>query len=260
LSADRTVSYGDMLAVVIEYDGSGRLSSDSVAISGLSAQGSVTHSNFCAMVLKTASWAAQAIIPNVILGFSDGTFGTLYGAFPCSATSTLSYDSGTTPDEYALRMTFDGPVAIDGGGGFWQHESGADAEFVVYNGNSAMTDGTRTLDSNMIQAAAGNRFGFVPSGAYLSLSADTNYHLSLKPTTTNNVLLHYFDVAAAGHLQAHAGGEGWVLCEQTNGGGYSITAATRRPFLWPMLAGIDDGAGGGGGTAIIRRGGLSARL
>lgn len=251
LSADRTVAFGALLSVVIEFDGSGRLGADSVAIRGI-ASGNTGPAHFLAYSAKTASWAASSMIPDVILKFSDGTYGTLLGAFPCSAIGSLTYNSGSATDEYALEFDFPGPVAVDAGQGVWQHAAaGSDAELVVYDGTSAMANGTATLDGTQSATAGGNRMGFGCFGAALSLTENTTYRLALKPTTANNVVLHYFDVATAGHLQAHIGGEDWALTGRVNGGSWDAPTTTRRPFLWPMLAGLDDGAGGGGGVVGV---------
>jgi hypothetical protein len=80
----------------------------------------------------------------------------------------------------------------------------------------------------------------------VSLSSDTIYRLALKPTTANNITLQYFDVAAAGHMQAHWGGEGWALTSRVDSGAWAAVTTTRRPFLWPYVCAIDDAAGGGG--------------
>jgi hypothetical protein len=63
------------------------------------------------------------------------------------------------------------------------------------------------------------------------------------------VILAYFDVANADHLQAHIGGTEWYLSSRVNGGAWTDTT-TRRPMLWPYISAIDDGAGGGGGGTV----------
>jgi hypothetical protein len=258
LSADRTVAFGELVAVVLEYDGSGRLGADTVMLSGLAAQNAgPTHG--ATGVLKTASWAAQATIPNLILGFSDGTFGTLQGAFPFSALASVSYHSGTAgADEYALELTFPGPVKIDGGGGTWGlTNSSTDVELICYDGTTPMTDGTAVIDADY-GATASVRPGVGPFAAMLSLAANTTYRLALKPTAASAVLLSYIDVAAAGHFQAHVGGEAWAMTSRVDGGAWAAPTATRRPFLWPYVCAIDDAVGGAGGGAamLINSGGL----
>ena len=257
LSATRTVSCGDLLAVVIEFDGGGRLGADSVVISGLSAT-QTGHANMATSVLKTGgTYAVVSVVPNVILEFDDGTFGTLFGGFPCSNLATLTYNSGTGgADEYALEFTFPGPVKVDGGGGLWAHAvAGSDADLIVYDGTTAMTNGSVTFDGDFaVNANARASLGQFP--AMLSLTKDTTYRLALKPTSANNVTLSYFDVAAAGHFQAHTGGTAWCLTSRVDGGSWAAATTTRRPFLWPHICAIDDAVSTGGttiaGTPMLR--------
>lgn len=255
LSADRTVSFGDKLSICWEYDGGGRLGADTVTIAGLGATQS-GHAHSCVAALKTASWAVAAVVPNVILEFSDGTFGTLMGAFPCSAISSIAYNSGSAADEIALEMTWPGPLKIDGVGGIWTPSAaGADFDVVVYDGTSAMSNGTVAVDGDDATGAA-QRFGYAQLPGMVTLAANTTYRIALKPNATN-ITLVYFEVAAAGHFQAHVGGEAWAYTTRVDAGSWAAATTTRRPFLWPYVCAMDDGAGSGGTTIAgtpMRRG------
>lgn len=253
LSADRTVNFGEFVAVVIEYDGSGRLSSDAVNIRGIGSSASGPF-HFANTVLKTGgSWAAQIIIPNVILEFSDGSFGTLGGAFPLSACTFQSYAANTAgTDEYALAFRFPGPVTLEGCGGIWFHDSGSDAEVILYSGTTA--ERTVVVDSTQGTAAAGSgRAAQILFSSSYALSANTTYYLALRPTTNNNVNLFYHDVSAAGHFASHIGGTDWTIIGRLNQGSWGAATTTRRPFMWPILAGIADDAGGAAGGLILPR-------
>jgi hypothetical protein len=242
LSANRTVSYGDGLGVVIEYDGSGRLSSDTVAISGLTATFSLPHNIGAMSLLNTSgTWAGVGMMPNLVLEFSDGSFGTLIGAFPCSAVGSFSYGSGSTPDEQALIATFPGPVSVDGVVGIIGATSGGDFDIVLYEGKTAMT--TRSIDKDHV--AATTRWANAVFSAEQDLDANTNYYVSIKPTSATAVALYYFDVADANHLRCHGGGAGWCSANRVDAGAWS-PVTTRRPFLSLMVSGIGDDAGGGG--------------
>lgn len=247
LSADRPVAFGELLAVVIEFDGSGRQGADSVVVSGL--VGAQTGPSHHAMsLLKTASFAVQPVVPNVILGFTDGTFGTLMGAFPFSALGTIAYNTGSASDEIALEVSFPGPVQIDAVGGIWTHaNASADAEVVVYSGTSALS--TQEVYGDHGTANTAYRPAAVLLDAALSLDANTTYRVALKPTSANNVTVNYFDVVNADHLQAHIGGTAWRYIDRADAGAWNSATTTRRPFLWPHVCGIDDAVsvGGGGG-------------
>lgn len=252
LSANRTVTYGDLVAVVIEFDGGGRLGADSVIVTGLGLGGvtSLGHGLATTHTTDGTTWATnQPLVPNVVLEFSGGDFGTLFGAFPVSAISTVAYNSGTGgADEYALEFSFPGPVKIAGIGGVWQHASAsADADCVCYDGTSAMSNGTVTAYGDHASAVTTGDSAYEPFPGILSLSAGTTYRLAVKPTSANSVTLYYFDVADANHFTCHTGGTGWCLTSRVDAGSWASATATRRPFLWPYVCAIDDGASAGGG-------------
>jgi hypothetical protein len=250
-SADRNVSFGDMLAVVAEYDGSGRLGADAVNFRN------VTKNLFGGMApipgcsLKTASWAGVTAAPNIILVFSDGTFGTLSGAFPCLDVNVLAFKQDTAgSDEYAIEI----PIAWDcKAEGFWAVAGAtattADWEFVLYDGTSPMTGGTVTNDGMWISAAAETRLIEHTFSQEIELAAGTTYRLAMKPTqTTNTCRMGYFDVGAAGHMGVHPLGTGCVLTSRLDLGSWAAVTATRRPLMGLRVSALDDGAGGGGNS------------
>lgn len=81
LSATRTVSPDDLLAVVVEYDGGGRLGADSVTFScldNLAASPGANFGQFTDGVKTTGTWQTPTRSqPIVALEFDDGTFGGL---------------------------------------------------------------------------------------------------------------------------------------------------------------------------------------
>lgn len=251
LSADRSVTHGDLLAVVIEYDGSGRLGSDAVNFN------STTHSETgeslegCCALKTGGSWSMPTYLPNVILEFSDGTFGGLEYNWPMSASSSVAYNSGSTPDEYCMEFQVPWACKVDGYHIMCALASGANCEVVLYDGTSAMTGGTIAVDANALTAAGSTRWLTGLFAAQITLSANTTYRLALKPTTANSATLYYFDVSAAGHLTAHAFGTTGVINSRTDAGSWGTATATRRPFMCLKFSSFDDGAGGGGGANNI---------
>lgn len=245
LSATRTVAYGDLLAVVIEYDGAGRLGSDSFVIVAIS-EGGAARLQGQGVTRIGGTFAPFSAIQTVVLGFDDGTFGTLQGGYPATAVGNHLFNSGTAgADEYAMGIRFPFPVKLAGAAIYMQQLAGADCSIVLYSGTTALQ--SVVIDSNAISQAATPRLLYV-SFPETVLAANTLYYLSVLPTTTTSVTTYYVDVAAAAHLQAHGGG--MAFCEYTrlNGGAWSAPVTTRAPYMSLELSAFDDGASGGGSS------------
>lgn len=238
LSATRTVAFGEALAVVFEWDGGGRLAPDSLQIAGLPPSNSA---NWPLMTRKNAGVWTSSVLPNLILYFSDGTVGTFAGAFPFSATGSLTYNSGSATDEYALECSFPGPVRIDGVSGLWFPNTGGDLDVICYDGTTPMTNGSVSIPAAYRNQTSSSHFDhcFAAFPGEVRLCANTTYRIAVKPTTTNNVSLRYFDVSAANHFTAHVGGSTWALTGRVNGGAWDAITATRRPFLWPHVSALN---------------------
>lgn len=256
LSANRTVAFDELLAVVIEYDGGGRLGADAVTISSLSYLGGSTPYGDMASVLKTGgTWADNLSRPNVILEFDDGTFGTLIGAFPYSAYSNVSFKQDTAvSDEYALEFQVPWPCKVDG---FWVQmlptANTANFDVVLYDGTVAMANGTVSIDANATIGTASLRAFSRNFLGEVTLVANTTYRLAVKPTqTAANVTLAFVDVANANHWQAHAGGTSWRQTTRVDLGAWAAATTTRRPMMGIHVSALDDGASGGSrGTRIM---------
>lgn len=246
LSASRSVAFGEMLAVVVEFDGGGRLGADSFVLLQTTASGNIPGTN-TAVALFTASWAEVGTVPNVLLEFTDGTFGTFLGGFPTSDIVTIGQFGQTSAvDEYALRFQVPFTCKVDG---LWMHmrtvANTADFEAVLYNGTTALA--TVSHDANQSTNSSGLRM-FRACFGEITLSPGNTYYLALKPVNgaSSGILFNYFDVAHNDHLQAHpALGDSreWYLASRADLGAWSTTT-TRRPQFGLHLSAIDDGSGG----------------
>jgi hypothetical protein len=249
LSANRTVTYGDLISFVVEFDGSGRLGADSVSLACL--LGFADFGQQCVAALKTGgSYAIKTgFTPNVIFEFSDGEFGTLDGGFPYAGMATRTFNLNTaTADEYALQFTVPGPCKIDD---VWAIVGGsATYEINLYAGSTLQTNFPVTIDNNQ-QASNSDRLlmCLIPQ---TTLASGTTYRVSIRPTTTTNVNLRAFTMDNAAHFSCHPGGTTWIQATQLNQGGTWTTTDTARPFMGVKISHIDDGAsaGGGGGPLI----------
>jgi hypothetical protein len=240
----RTVSFNEPLCVVLEFDGSGRQAPDSIVLSAISSD-SNTHAATSA--LKTGgSWANAAVCPGVILEFSDGTFGTLQQGFPCSALNTHAFKQDTAvADEYALEFQVPWPCKVDGA---WVliNPSAATGDFdvVLYDGTTAMTNGTVSVPGEFAAVTSNLRFLAVGFAAEITLTANYTYRLAIKPTqTTQNVSVQSIDVANANHFTCWPGGTACTYTTRLDEGSWAAATATRRLMAGVRISALDDGVG-----------------
>jgi hypothetical protein len=248
LSADRNVTHGDRIAVVLEFDGGGRLGADSVAVASLAGVSTGIQHEMSTVLKTGGTWATLAALPGILFEFSDGTFGTIDGGWVFSAITSNSFKQDSNPDEYGLSFSLAAPVKVDG---LWCNAVAAatgDFDMVLYSGTTVLSG--VSVDANTLFAAASGKNSEFCLPGQTELPIGT-YIVAVKPTqTTSNVQLPQFDVAANGHLAVHPFGTSAGLVTRVNEGAWSSVSTTRWPFMGIRVSAISDGAGGSAGGYI----------
>lgn len=243
LSASRSVAFGELLSVVIEYDGGGRLGADAVNINSLNlASGTITWLTSGVSLLASGSWGAVQALPNVILEFTDGTFGTFDYGWPVTAMGSVDYDNASVADEIALEFTVPVQCKCDGAYMFVSvNAGGSNFDIVLYEGTNSII-ATVSHDANAVHSvgAGVGKYVAVPFPE-VTLRPSSIYRLALKPTTTGNINLFYFDVNDANHFQAHAGGTSWVYNTRADAGSWGTATTTRRPWAGIKISALEHG-------------------
>lgn len=257
LSADRTVAFGELLAVVIEFDGGGRLGSDTMRMAYWSGNASGAEFLNSNCTHYTAAWASMVGVPNILLEFSDGTFGTISGGgFPVANTvASDAFKSDTAgADEYGLAFQLLAPMTVAGFAAYLQLAAAtSNFDVVLYQGltsTAAVTYGSRSIDGNTVYAVTANSWVLGQFEREIVLAKDTWYVLAIKPTqTTSTVTLTKFTVAATGHLAVAPGGANCYMAKRIDAAADWTAVNTERPFIHLLVTGADDGAavGSGGG-------------
>lgn len=237
-NAVRTVAFGELLAVVIEYDGGGRLGADSVIIGAITTAATSLRNNIGSAGLKTGgTWAGQNLIQNVALEFDDGTFGTLFDSYPALSANTTAFNTGSAADEFALEFTVPAPMKVDGAWAELLLAASASVDLVLYDGTTALV--TVSTDFHAIATSGSTRLLRVPF-AEQTLVPGTTYRLSVKPTTANNVTIYDFTMSDANHLQAWPLGTSAYLATRVDAGAWT-PLTTRRPLIGLYLSAVSDG-------------------
>lgn len=242
LGTEASATAGDFVAVVVEFDST---------VGNLNIAYATTETNnFPYVELYTGSWAKSASTPVVSLEYNDGSYDIIPGCIPPGSGSNTTFNSGSTPDEYALYFKLKGPAKISG----VLLYGGANVAAADFSVNLYDTDGTTSLTSLSVdgdtRAGTGSTvlsmFSFT---APVALNKDVFYYLSLKPTTANNCRLTRYTVASAASLDGMPGGSLFYEATRTDAGAWTTTT-TVRPGIYLQLSAIDDGTstGGSGGA------------
>jgi hypothetical protein len=237
----RTVANGDLVSVVVEFDGAGRLGSDSFIVNGQVAAAAAAVFVFgqCAISHFTAAWVTLTSIPIIVLEFDDGSFGTLLGSLPVKAINTHIYNLNTAGiDEHAVVINVPFRCKVDG---LWVGITigpTSDFSIVLYSGTTVLE--TVAIDANSFG-------GTTPRYVWASIperefAPNTDYYVSLKPTTANNVSAYSFDVDNAAHWALHDGGVAVKYASRVDNGAWTPTA-TRRFLAGVSISQFDDGTG-----------------
>ena len=240
-SASRSVAYGELVAVVIEYDGAGRLGADTVGVQSFN---TAYNGGDAGVSLFTASWAAVGVIPNVLFEFTDGSFGSFEWAVAAASTTSTAYNSGSTPDEHALQFTVPWACKCDGAWGVFNAAAAtSNFDVVLYEGTTALA--TISVDGNQVSANNTIRLLRV-NFPEVTLATATTYYLSFKPTTVNNFTLVDLSVSHVDHWQAHQAPLDWQYNTRTDAGAWGSPDPLKRPFAGLRFSAIDFPAGASG--------------
>lgn len=234
LTADATVTKGQLVAVVIAPSGT-----PSYLIS------SITGAGFPYRALYTGSWSSSPIArPVCALEYSDGSFALMPGVFPFSAINIHTFANNSTPDELALKFRLAAPVRVSGA---WAAlDSDGDVGIVLYDSDGTTALATASKDKDVTPATSGIGPFYFTFSSSQQLSASTYYRLAVKPSTTTSLSAYSFDVNSAAILDQLEGGQDFHYSSRTDAGAWSDTT-TRRLMVGLIIDGIDDGAGAGGG-------------
>lgn len=237
LGSSRTVTDGDMLAVVFEYDASGRLGSDAFNYTTSNVAFSTRHGT--AATLYTGSWSTQRAFPNVLLWSSSDSrvLGTIGGGTAISALSSTSVNSGTSPDEIGLNMRFPFRCQMTGVHiAFSPTFSSSDFDIVLYQGTTTLKTLSGLVDYS--SAVGQGRAGIYYFPNPVTLEPGIDYIVAMRPSSTNSLTLYYYDLNSADYRKVMLG-EHFYWQGRADAGSWSATT-TRVPFMVPLVSAINE--------------------
>lgn len=246
LSSARTVAYGELLSVVLEYDGAGRLGADSVVVNTYNSANPNLHENN--LLYSGGAWGTVSqSFPNILFEFDDGTFGTYRSCYAGKNFSIFNFNSGSNPDEHGNKITLPFDCVVDGVI-LHAYSITANGEFTVILEDSGGTVlWSETFDYNTFLS---NNFGSYQRPLFttpLTFSAGDVVYLSVRPTAALGVGVAYAEVDHADHWGGWALGSDWYAVNRNNIGAWT-EVPTRRMDFHLSIQQIDDGVGTGGGS------------
>lgn len=233
----RTVTMGNLLSLVVGYAAT---AGSLIILSTFTNENSSVYVTY-ASAGTHAKQGGRA--PVFFLNYDDGTTPNVTGVVPTVSTF-VDYSSASNPDEWGAKFRY--PFSVTIRGAYYEGRAGGDCDFVLYDsdGTTVLASASRDKDVNQITTTPPYSGIFATS---VTLSANTYYRLSIKPTTATGVRLIYFDCAAASDLDAFLGiGQDFHLTKRTDAGAWT-DVTTQRPSIGLLIDGIDTSGGGGGG-------------
>lgn len=264
-SGTKNITHGDLIAVV--WDMTARAGADSVTITngsigwgtGVGSSGLPTTNAFVSSAWQTTNTAGAARSPNVIIVFDDGTLGWLDATIPFTTVGADTFQDSTNPDERGMIFQVPWSCKVDA---LWVlggvTDASSDFTLKLY---SDPTGSPSSLASVAVAAenlgvAALNEFVTAPLATEVSLSANTDYIVTMLATGTSNSRLHNIVLGNTAHRAALNGGTTLAKATRNNSSG-AFTAESPAVTMYGIgvrISQFDDGTGSGSGGGSRSRG------
>ncbi len=261
-TGSKNISHGDLIAISCELTTRG--GADTLQINKYI--GSFTDVNAVVFPYATADTGAGPTrsasistgVPAFLVEFDDGSLGWFeffylgynFGTAPL----LMTYASDSATDEYSAVFKVPFPCSINGAG-VWMTSvaSTDDFELILYSDplGTPVPERTVTVDADYTSAATAiigtYHTGFSP----FTLSANTYYAIAVRPTTTNQISLGYYDLGSGNEKMKTPTIFGTNIklagrADQT--GAFTEVQNYYLPILWLSINKVDDGVQTGGSS------------
>lgn len=257
-SGTKDIAHGTEYAVGFEMTARG--GTDSIAVNQIGNEYTAgrqlgypmgTQDSGAGPVRRPAFWT-------VIIEFDDGTLGWIDGLPACLSllgATSVAFNSGSTPDEYALVGSLPYKCALGAIGG-WPTSLDAtdDHEWILYSDplGTPVAERTVVVDASFL---GGTNNPFLWNIAAYEIAANTTFGIAIRPTTANSLTLNYNDLKTGNSaLKAFSDFKSMGLYSRTNqSGAFSLVDALHVPGIFALQTALDDGVSTGGAA---RRGNM----
>lgn len=177
-----------------------------------------------------------------IAGYDDTTYEPIYNVFPARVVTTTSFNSGSSPPVRGMKFQVPFKCRVNG---MWAWmalaSTSSDFDAKIYSSDGSTVLASHSFDATNSQSGTTSIITVLPFDDTVTLSVNTNYYLSIEPTSANNVTLYTGTLPSNAKMDAWPGGKNMFLSTLTSG--TWTDTDTERPFMGILLDGFDDGQG-----------------
>jgi hypothetical protein len=234
LTTPASVTEGDTIAIIMANPGASFGSMNLIATSERAAM------CFPYGVFYTGSWADAVRNLSIVAVYDDGSRQN-FGGNVATNVATLTFNTGSTPDEIGLVFTLTVPIV---GCGFWFDANSSftgNFDLVLYDSADTVV---KSVSFDADQRGGTSSAYMRTQTADFSLAAAT-YRVVAKPTSGTNISVLESTYAANSDLDVLDLGIGCYKTHRTDAGAWTDTN-TRRINLGILVKGVDDGTGSSG--------------
>jgi hypothetical protein len=254
-----TYNYGDLLSFVWDWSAAGTGS-----VLTFSNLGTISGGNpgFAALLTTPdgTTWTDGGL-PDLVIEFSDGTFGTIDGGMPISAGVSTSYGATSTAISYGTQFTLPYTAKCDA---IWMCaglNSGSTGVAELVNASSGAVIASVTIGNNYSSSTGADINCYLLSSEQ-TLSANTAYFAGLRATsgTTSGCTAIGWDMASPSYQPVFAGGSAFVAASRASSTAVPVTTNTRRYAVGVRLSAFDDGVSSGGTAGVHYRPNMTGNI
>jgi hypothetical protein len=249
-SGSSTLSEGDLIAVVFDFVT--RAGSDSINIStGITGHPAIlptTNAYVGTPAWQTSAASGAGQFPNVVITFSDGTLGTIDGIYTLGTGASITWSSSGTPDERGMIFQVPFDCKVDA---LWAQLRTVDAtsdctlKLSSSPTSSRSTLASVALDAAQLGATSADGIAVARLASEVSLSANTDYCVSLLATGAGNVRFTGQTLGAAGHRCFFPGGTTLQSVTAKSGADFGSASSTLMLPIGVRISQLQNNLGSG---------------
>ncbi len=203
-----------------------------------------------ATTFTSSTYAAAANVPNVLITFSDGHLGWIYGGNVFLTASTTQTWNNTGTNEFGNFIQLPFPVNIYGI--IAQMAVGGNVDVNLYTTPLGTPAAAKTIsvDLNTVQSATTKYGSYLFTSPY---SATANQPLAaiMTPTSATNITSPYKTFNASSHQVTEMVGTNCYAVSRASGAFAAVNSSKDRFAIGLLVGAFDDGAGSGGVVGVI---------